>query len=247
MIGRMKDKVILVTGAARGQGAAHARLLALEGARVILSDLREAEGEAAASAIGGGASFVRHDVGSETSWRETLGAVETRYGRLDGLVNNAGIAVMAGLFETDVELFERTVRVNQFGVYLGMKYGAALMRRGGGGSIVNVSSIAGLRPNPRFFAYAGTKWAVRALSKAAALELAADKIRVNTIFPGIIDTPMLTEAVPGLDVAAFGAAETPLGRVGAPLDVATAVLFLLSDDAIFITGAELAVDGGLTA
>jgi 3alpha(or 20beta)-hydroxysteroid dehydrogenase len=246
-MGRVAGKVILVTGAARGQGAAHAKLLTGEGAQVILSDVRDAEGEATAAEIGAGATFLAHDVGSESSWLDALAAIGRRHGRLDGLVNNAGIAVMAGLFETDVALFERTVRINQLGVFLGIRHGGEMMKRSGGGSIVNVSSIAGLRPNPNFIAYASTKWAVRALSKAAALELAPDNIRVNTVFPGIIDTPMLTEAVPGLDVAAFGAAQTPLGRVGAALDVAAAILFLMSDESGFITGAELAVDGGVTA
>ena len=125
--------------------------------------------------------------------------------------------------------------------------GAALMKAGGGGSIINISSLTGLKANAQFIAYTSTKWAVRGLSKAAALDLAPDNIRVNTVFPGIIDTPMLAEAVPGLDVAEFGATQTPLGRAGKPGDVSSAILFLASDESGFVTGAEIAVDGGVTA
>jgi len=246
-MGRVTGKVVLVTGAARGQGAAHARLLAQEGARVIVSDIRDEDGRALAEEIGEGASYLSHDVGSETSWRAVTAEIHERHGRLDVLVNNAGIAVMAGLAETDTSLFERTVRINQMGAFFGIKFGAELMKSGGGGSIINISSIVGLRANPQFIAYTATKWAVRGLSRAAALELASAQIRVNVVFPGIIDTPMLTEAVPGLDVALFGAANTPLGRVGKPHDVASAILFLASDESSFITGAEIAVDGGVTA
>jgi len=246
-MGRVEGQIALVTGAARGQGAAHARLLAAEGAKVVVSDIRDEEGRALAAELGGDSSYLSHDVASEASWQAVMAAIRERYGRLDTLINNAGIAVMAGIADTDTALFERTVRINQLGVFLGIKYGAELMKSSGGGSIVNVSSIAGLRAAPAFIAYTGAKWAVRGLSKAAALELAPAKIRVNTVFPGIIDTPMLTEAVPGIDVAEFGATNTPLGRVGKPDDVAAAILFLASDESRFITGAEIAVDGGVTA
>ncbi len=246
-MGRVAGKIVLITGGARGQGAAHARLLAAEGARVIVSDVKEAEGRALAAEIGAAAWYLSLDVGSEASWQAAIDAIRDRHGRLDGLVNNAGVAVMAGIGETDAALFQRIVGINQLGTFLGIKYGAALMKAGGGGSIINISSINGLRANAAFIAYTGTKWAVRGLSKAAALELAPANIRVNTVFPGIIDTPMLTESVPGLNVAEFGAANTPLGRVGKPGDVSSAVVFLLSDESSFITGAEIAVDGGITA
>jgi len=245
--GRVADKVVLITGGARGQGAAHARLLAAEGARVIVSDIKDKEGRALAAELGDHAWYLSLDVGSEASWQAAMTAIRERHGRLDVLVNNAGIAVMAGIADTDAALFERTVRINQLGVFLGVKYAAELMKAGGGGSIINISSLTGLKANPQFIAYTSTKWAVRGLSKAAALGLAPDHIRVNTIFPGIIDTPMLTEAVPGLDVADFGATQTPLGRVGMPGDVSSAVLFLASDESSFVTGAEISVDGGVTA
>jgi len=247
MTGRVSGKVVLVTGAGRGQGEAHARLLASEGAQVIVSDVRAEQAHAVAESIGGGAWAATLDVADEAAWTVLLAEIVSRHGRLDGLVNNAGVAVMADLSATDLDLFERTVAINQKGTFLGMKLAAEVMKRGGGGSIVNISSIAGIRPDPLFFAYTGTKWAVRGMSRAAARTLAPDKVRVNVIMPGIIDTPMLTEAVPDLDVAAFAAGATPLGRSGQPVDVAAAVLFLISDESCFVTGAELAVDGGITA
>ena len=247
MSGRVNGKVVLVTGAGRGQGEAHARLLAQEGAEVIVTDINEALAEQVAKDIGARAWHHRLDVASEESWATVFARIEDRHGRLDGLINNAGIAVMADMAATDLALFERTVAINQTGPFLGMKLAAGLMKRTGGGSIVNVSSIAGLKADPLFFAYTGSKWALRGMSRAAARALAGVRIRVNVILPGIIDTPMLTEAVPGLDVAAFGAEATPLGRPGVPGDVASAVLFLISDESAFMTGAELAVDGGITA
>jgi 3alpha(or 20beta)-hydroxysteroid dehydrogenase len=245
--GRVAGKVVLVTGAGRGQGEAHARLLALEGAEVIVTDIRAEQAEAVAAGIGPNAWHQQLDVADQTSWAALFARIEARHARLDGLVNNAGIAVLADLAGTDLALFERTVAINQTGTYLGMKFAADLMKRTGGGSIVNISSIAGIKADPLFIAYTGTKWAVRGMSRAAARSLAPDRIRVNVVLPGIIDTPMLTEAVPGLDVAVFGAENTPLGRSGLPGDVASAVLFLISDESGFMTGTELAVDGGITA
>ncbi len=246
-MGRVAGKVALITGAARGQGAAHARRLAEEGAKVVISDIRHDEGRALADSLGAAATYLSHDVSSDESWRAVMEAIRARHGRLDVLVNNAGIAIMAGFDDTDAALFERTVRVNQLGTFLGVKYGAALMKAGGGGSIINISSIAAVKSNPQFIAYTATKWAVRGLSRAAAIDLAPANIRVNTIFPGIIDTPMLTDSVPSLDVAQFGSANTPLGRVGKADDVAAAIVFLASDESSFITGAEIAVDGGICA
>jgi len=245
--GRVAGKVILVTGAARGQGEADARMLAREGAEVIVTDIRADQAEAVAAQIGERAWHHRLDVADQASWMDLFARIEARHGRLDGLVNNAGIAVLADLGATDLALFERTVAINQTGTFLGMKFASALMKRGGGGSIVNISSIAGIKADPLFLAYTATKWAVRGMSRAAARTLAPDHIRVNVVLPGIIDTPMLTDAVPGLDVAGFAAENTPLGRSGKPDDIASAVLFLLSDESRFVTGAELAVDGGITA
>jgi len=247
MTGRVAGKVVLVTGAGRGQGEAHARLLAREGGTVIVTDIREEEAAAVAADIGGECWHATLDVADHASWSGLFERIEARHGRLDGLVNNAGIAVMSDLWGTDPALFERIVAINQTGTFLGMKFGAEAMKRSGGGSIVNISSIAALKADPLFLAYTGTKWAVRGMSRAAARTLAPEGIRVNAIMPGIIDTPMLTEAVPGLDVAGFAEQSAPLGRAGAPLDVSQAVLFLISDESAYVTGAELAVDGGITA
>lgn len=247
MSGRVAGKVVLVTGAARGQGEAHARRLAAEGATVIVTDIRDDLAGEVAAAIGNGAWAARLDVASHDSWAALFAAIEARHGRLDGLVNNAGIAVMADLAATDLALFERIVAINQTGTYLGMAFAAPLMKASGGGSIVNISSIAGIKADPLFFAYTASKWAVRGMSRAASRTLAGDGIRVNVVMPGIIDTPMLTEAVPGLDVDGFAAGATPLGRTGQPGDVAAAVLYLISDESAFVTGAELAVDGGIVA
>lgn len=247
MTGRVAGKVVLVTGAGRGQGEAHARLLASEGATVVVTDVREQEAASVAQAIGGASWHSQLDVADQGAWADLIKRIEDRHGQLHGLVNNAGIAVMADLWATDPALFERTVAINQTGIYLGMRSCAELMKRSGGGSIVNISSIAGQKADPLFFAYTGTKWAVRGMSRAAARTLAPDAIRVNVVLPGIIDTPMLTEAVPGLDVSAFAAQAAPLGRSGVPLDVAQAVLFLISDESAYMTGAELTVDGGVTA
>lgn len=247
MSGRVAGKVVLVTGAARGQGEAHARLLAAEGATVIVADLRDDLAKNVAAAIGNGAWATRLDVAADESWTSLAAAIEARHGRLDGLVNNAGIAVMADLAATDLALYERIVAINQTGTYLGMAMAAPLMKASGGGSIVNISSIAGIKADPMFFAYTASKWAVRGMSRAASRTLAPDRIRVNVVMPGIIDTPMLTEAVPSLDVESFAAGATPLGRSGKPGDVAAAIVYLISDESAFVTGAELAVDGGIVA
>ncbi|QGN55685.1 glucose 1-dehydrogenase [Novosphingobium sp. Gsoil 351] len=247
MNGRVAGKVVIVTGGARGQGAAHARRLAGEGACVIVADLREDQAQALAADLPNGAWAMRHDVANPADWDRLIARVGERHGRLDGLVNNAGIAIMADLGATDLATYQRTISINQTGTYLGMAAASSLMKATGGGSIVNISSIAGIKADPLFFAYTASKWAVRGMTRAAARSLAPDRIRVNVVMPGIIDTPMLTEAVPGLDVAGFAAGATPLGRAGQPDEVAMAIVYLISDESAFVTGAELAVDGGIVA
>ena len=242
-MGRVAGKIALITGGARGQGAEHARRLVEEGARVVVTDVRDEEGQAVAASLGDAATYLSHDVSSDAAWREVMAAVQARHGRLDVLVNNAGIAILAGFEETDAAQFERVFRVNQLGTFLGIKYGAELMKLGGGGSIINIASIGSIRASPRFVAYASTKWAIRGLNKAAAAQFAKSKIRVNIIHPGIIDTEWI--AAHGV-TAEMGAAATPLGRVGLPEDIASAVIFLASDESSFVTGAELVVDGGVT-
>ena len=238
---RFEGKVVLITGAARGQGAAEARMLVAEGARVVLGDVREAEGRVLAAELGDRAVFLRQDVTEEADWARAVEAAEAM-GGLHGLVNNAGIYLPRPLMETDAELFERHTRVNQLGCFLGMKAVVPAMERSGGGSIVNISSTAGLRGSPGALAYCATKWALRGMTKAAAIDLAPRGIRVNSVHPGPIDTDMVK--VWSNEQRATRIAQIPMGRMGTAEEVARLVLFLLSDDSAYMTGAEVAIDGG---
>jgi 3alpha(or 20beta)-hydroxysteroid dehydrogenase len=239
---RLQNKIIIVTGGARGQGAAEARLFVREGARVIITDVLETQGAELARELGqDNAVFVRHDVSSETDWQKAL-ETAAALGGLHGLINNAGIYQPATLMETDAALFERHMRINQLGVFLGMKAVVPLMERSGGGAIVNISSVAGLRGSPGAIAYSATKWAVRGMTKAAAIDLAPRGIRVNSIHPGPIDTPMLDARTPEQNARRLEA--VPMKRRGTPEEVADLVLFLVSDESRYITGAEVAIDGG---
>jgi 3alpha(or 20beta)-hydroxysteroid dehydrogenase len=238
---RFDGKVVLISGGARGQGAAEARMLVAEGARVVLGDVRETEGAALAAELGPAAVFVRHDVTRPEDWANAVAAAEA-LGGLHGLVNNAGIYVPKPLMETDLALFERHMRVNQLGCFLGMQAVVPAMERSGGGSIVNVSSTAGLRGSPNAFAYSATKWALRGMTKAAAVDLASRSIRVNSVHPGPIDTPMLDVRTPEENRRRLQA--VPMRRQGSAAEVARLVLFLLSDDSGYMTGSEVAIDGG---
>jgi 3alpha(or 20beta)-hydroxysteroid dehydrogenase len=240
---RFKDKVVLISGGARGQGAAEARMLVAEGAKVVIGDVLEDEGRRLAADLGKAAAFVRHDVTQEAEWARAVAAAE-EFGGLHGLVNNAGIYIPRTLLETDVALFEQHTRVNQLGCFLGMKAVVGVMERSGGGSIVNISSVAGLRGSPRAFAYGATKWALRGMTKAAALELAPHRIRVNSVHPGPIDTDMLKVRTP--EQNAERTAQVPMKRMGTAEEVARLVLWLLSDESIYVTGAEVAIDGGVS-
>ena len=240
---RLTGKIILISGGARGQGAAEARLFVAEGAKVVIGDVLETEGQRLAAELGDAAVFVRQDVTREDDWAKAVEAA-TGLGGLHGLVNNAGIYQPASLMDTDVALFERHMRVNQLGCFLGMKAVVPLMERSGGGSIVNISSVAGLRGSPGSIAYSATKWALRGMTKAAAVDLAARKIRVNSVHPGPIDTEMLSVRTPEQNRKRL---ETvPMKRQGTAEEVANLVLFLLSDESGYITGAEVAIDGGAT-
>ncbi|MER6947740.1 glucose 1-dehydrogenase [Nonomuraea sp. NPDC000554] len=239
----LDGKVVIITGGARGMGAATARRCAAEGARVVLTDVLIEEGAATAKELD--AQFVPHDVTKPGDWGEVVATVTEAYGRLDGLVNNAGIAVQGPLERQSLEEFERVLKVNLVGVFLGVQSVVAPMRAAGGGSIVNISSVAGLTALPGTSGYGASKWGVRGLTKIAAVELGPDRIRVNSIHPGMIVTPMTAG-----HGAVSGAGRFPIvaaGRCGEPEEVAQASAFLLSDAASYITGAELAVDGGWAA
>ena len=234
---RLKGKVIIISGGARGQGAAEARLFAAEGGRVVIGDVLESEGRRLASELGPAAAFVRQDVTQETDWETAVNAA-MKLGGLHGLVNNAGIYQPRTLMETETELFERQWRVNQLGCFLGMKAVVSLMQQSGGGSIVNISSVAGLRGSPGAIAYSATKRALRGMTKAAAIDLAPRKIRVNSVHPGPIGTEMLKVRTPEQNQQRLQL--VPMKRMGTTEEVASLVLFLLSDESGYITGAEVA-------
>ena len=241
---RFDGKIILVSGGARGQGAAEARQLVREGAQVVIGDVLEEQGRALARDLGDAATFVFHDVMNHAEWERMVHAAEAR-GGLHGLINNAGIFQPKPLMETDLELWERHVRVNQTGCFLGMKAVVPAMERSGGGSIVNISSSAGLHGSAPAFAYSATKWAVRGMTKSAAIDLASRNIRVNSVHPGPIDTEMLNVRTSEQNAARLTL--VPLKRQGTANEVAQLVLFLLSEDSAYITGAEIAIDGGVSA
>jgi 3alpha(or 20beta)-hydroxysteroid dehydrogenase len=240
MAGRLANKVALITGGARGQGAAEGALFSAEGATVFLTDVRVEEGEKAAAAAG--AAFLEHDVTSPSRWREVIDHVVARTGRLDVLVNNAGIFHAASMADTALETWERLVAVNQTSVFLGMQAVAPQMKAQRSGSIVNISSVAGIRGTAICFAYGATKWAVRGMTRSAAQELGPFGIRVNSIHPGIIDTPMLE----GHPIAEMTAG-FPLQRVAHADEVARLALWLASDENSYATGSEFVIDGGMTA
>ncbi|MFM9076994.1 MAG: SDR family NAD(P)-dependent oxidoreductase [Solirubrobacterales bacterium] len=248
--GRLDGRVALVTGAASGIGKATSRRLASEGASVVLTDLQDEAGESVASGIrddGGRALFVHHDVSKEADWEAALDATRNEFGRLDILVNNAGIGDTAPIEETDLGDYEKTIAVDQTGVFLGMKLAAPMLIDSGHGSVSNISSIfgttGGFGASP---AYHAAKGAITTLSKNAALHWALDGIRVNSIHPGFIDTPLLDQAK-GTPFEDLMVSTTPMGRLGRPEEVAAAIAYLAGDDASFVTGTELYVDGGYTA
>ena len=240
----LQGKIALVTGGARGIGAAIVRRLHADGARVVVTDLLEAEGQALAAALGEDGLFLKHDVSSDADWARVVAATLERFGRLDILVNNAGIYHPGRIEDGPLDQVQRQFLVNQFGTYLGMRHAAAPMRAAGGGAIVNISSIAGQVGFPGAAAYVGSKWAVRGMTKTAAIELAPDHIRVNSVHPGFIDTPMLENNPPETNQAGIEA--TPLKRLGKPEEIAAAVAWLCGPDAAFVTGSEGTVDGGWT-
>jgi 3alpha(or 20beta)-hydroxysteroid dehydrogenase len=240
---RFEGNIILVTGGSGGQGAVEARLLVDEGARVVIGDVLEEEGRALADVLGAQATFHRLDVSEASNWQDVI-TICDRMGGLYGLINNAGVYQPRSIADTDTALLDRHFRVNQLGTLLGMKHAAPLIHRSGGGAIVNISSTAGMQGIPNGAAYGGTKWAVRGMTKTAALEFAPLNIRVNSVHPGLIDTNMLNSRA--RDDLERRATQIPMKRMGSSEDVAKVVLFLLSHESDYMTGAELTVDGGLS-
>lgn len=236
-MGRADGKIALVTGAARGLGAAQARLLVVEGASVLATDL--VDDPRISDELGQNARFVQHDVTDADSWQRVISAAEDAFGPVSVLVNNAGILRQGRLEETDEAEFRQVLEVNQIGTFLGMRAVLPSMRRAGGGSVVNISSIAGLVGFPGFFGYVATKWAIRGMTKAAALELAPDGIRVNSVHPGVIETEMTRDIDRGEMVGT-----QPIPRIGQPVEIANLVLFLASDESSYTTGSEFVADGG---
>ena len=245
---KLQNKVALITGGARGQGAAESRLFAAEGARVVVADVLEEEGRQLAQDIGENASFMPLDVSDEAAWVALVADIEKSHGRLDILVNNAGILRIAPLLKTELSLYEQVINVNQVGCFLGMKIGGAAIVRAGGGAIVNISSIAGMWGVPAGVAYTASKYAIRGMTKVAAMELGPQGVRVNSIHPGAIDTAM-TRGGPfeGSVDPDEACRKQPIPRVGKPEEVAHLALFLASDECSYSTGSEFVIDGGVMA
>lgn len=239
----LSGKTVLITGGARGIGAETARVAIAAGARVVLTDVLDEEGTATAAELGERARFVHHDVTSQEDWQRVADYAVAEFGGLHGLVNNAGISTGTPLKDETVEHFRKVVDINLTGVFIGMKTVIPLMEEHGG-SIVNISSAAGLMGLALTSSYGASKWGVRGLSKVAAVELGTARVRVNSVHPGMVHTPMTAQV--GIVQGEGNYPNTPMGRVGESGEIARAVNFLLSDDASYVTGAELAVDGGWT-
>ena len=250
-MGRLDGKVALISGGARGQGATEARMMALEGASVVFGDILDDAGrqvEAQIRELGGEATYVHLDVTREADWQSAVSTAVNTYGTLNVLVNNAGILIRKTLEETTGEDWDRIMNINAKGVFLGTKAAIPAMREAGGGSIVNISSTAGLVSSPSGSAsYTATKGAVRLLTKSTAVQYAKEGIRCNSVHPGPIETDMIQDSLSDPDALAERMQRLPMGRVGKPEEVAYGVIYLASDESSFVTGSELVIDGGTTA
>jgi len=251
---RVKDKVAIITGAAGGLGKAEALILAREGAKVVLTDIDETGLERAAEEIrktGAKVIFIKHDVTSESEWSKVIGRTFEEFGRLDVLVNNAGVIIYKKIIDTSLAEWKWLMSVNLDGVFLGTKFAIEAMRKGGGGSIINIASVAGLIGNPDASAYHASKGGVRLFTKAAAIECSKAgydyNIRVNSIYPGVINTAMADALRDDVDKYNIALIWHPMGHFGEPEDVAYGVLYLASDESKFLTGSELVIDGGWTS
>ena len=247
---RLRGKVALITGAARGQGAAEARLFAQEGAKVVLADVLDREGSAVAAEIaeaGGDAVYLHLDVTDEREWDGAIQSAVASFGKIDILINNAGIWRRGRVLETSSEQWDDLLGVNAKGVFLGTKAAIPEMRKAGGGSIINISSTAGLVGSRNSAAYSASKGAVRIFTKSTAVQYAEEGIRANSIHPGPIDTDMGDQVWPDADSRESAAARTALARIGTAQDIAYGALYLASDESSFVTGSELVIDGGSTA
>jgi len=241
---RLQDKVAIITGAAQGMGAAHAKKFIDEGAKVVITDLNEEKGQALAKELGDNAVFIKQNVTSTEDWEKVVAETEKVFGQVDILVNNAGITMAKSILKMTEEEYRRIVDINQVSVFLGMKTVVPAMQKAGGGSIVNISSMNGIVGGA--IGYTDTKFAVRGMTKAAALECANYGIRVNSVHPGVIATPMVVQKDTKAAVEAFSKT-IPMKRLAESQEVSNMVLFLASDDASYSTGSEFIIDGGLTA
>jgi 3alpha(or 20beta)-hydroxysteroid dehydrogenase len=246
---RFADQTVLVTGGTGGQGASHVRALHAEGANVVIGDIDAERGAGLAAELGGGARFVRLDVSQEESWAAAIAETEKAFGALTVLVNNAGVQNPPALIEsTEQATWARILDINLTGTFLGIKAAAPALRRAEGGVIVNIASTMGIGGTAFYAPYVASKWAIRGLTQTAALELGRDNIRVNAIHPGVVATPFITEPAAGsaAPIADFYSPEPfAVPRLGQPADITALLLFLISPDAAFITGAEYVIDGGL--
>lgn len=245
-MGRLDGKIAIVTGGARGMGAATSRRFVAEGAKVAIADVLEDAGRALAEELGDAARFWKLDVTSEDEWARVVAEVEEAFGGIDVLVNNAGVLLFKGLLDTTKADYERVLGVNLVGEFLGIKAVAPRMIARGRGSIVNVSSVDGMKGANSLVAYASSKWGVRGLTKVAAMELAHKGVRVNSVHPGGVDTIMSNHDGRARNELDKSYANVPMQRIGGPEEVAAASLFLASDDSSYMNGAELVVDGGMT-